>query len=384
VHDGQYVLPESHPLTPSITVVACGACGFCFNDTPSSQQDYDRYYGEMSKYADPRVSTGAGASAEDRERLERTADQIGVFSGRTSDRILDIGCGGGGLLDCLAARGYAALHGMDPSPACASLVGERGHRGVTGTLSRCDIAPGSFDGVLLSHVMEHVLDLRAALDAVANLIAPGGWVYVEVPDATRYEECLVAPFQDFNLEHINHFSSQSLNHLLATRGWAVVEAGSKSLALPGGKRYPAVWTFAMRSRGASPGKDSVTRPSLARYVEQSERELAGIVESLASRLEGNEPVYVWGVGQLAMRLLGSSCLATTDIVAFVDSNPIHHGKLLRGRPVISPQQLAEAETGPRHPIVVGSLVNQGSIEASIRGQGIVNPLIHLKPESCRS
>ena len=377
LHDGQYVLPEAHPLTSTIRVVACSDCGLCYNDTSSSQQDYDRYYAEMSKYSDARVSTGSGASAEDRQRLQRTADQIERFSGEPKDRILDIGCGGGALLDCLAARGYGSLHGMDPSPACAAMVSERGHCGVTGTLTNCDLTPASFDGVLLCHVLEHVLDLRAALDAVANLLKPEGWIYVEVPDAIRYEECLVAPFQDFNLEHINHFSSQSLTHLLAMKGWQAAEVGSKSLALAGGKQYPAVWAFATRAHGLPAGNDVVTRPALESYVEQSSVKLAEIAATLESRLPGDQPVYIWGAGQLAMRLLGATCLATANIAAFVDSNPIHHGKRLRGRPIISPSQLGGTEAEKLYPVVVCSLVNEASIEASIRGHGIVNPLIHL-------
>ena len=31
-----------------------------------------------------------------------------------------------------------------------------------------------------------------------SLVKPGGLVYIEVPDAARYDEHLVAPFHDFN------------------------------------------------------------------------------------------------------------------------------------------------------------------------------------------
>jgi hypothetical protein len=33
IHEGRFVLPEGHPLEPVVRVVACGVCGFCFNDT---------------------------------------------------------------------------------------------------------------------------------------------------------------------------------------------------------------------------------------------------------------------------------------------------------------------------------------------------------------
>ena len=96
VHEGKYLLPAGHPLDPVVHVVACQGCGFCFNDTPCSREDYDRYYREISKYADPRLSSGSGAAAEDRTRLAATARDIGEFASSADERILDIGCGAGG------------------------------------------------------------------------------------------------------------------------------------------------------------------------------------------------------------------------------------------------------------------------------------------------
>ena len=76
IHKGRFVLPEGHPLEPVVQVVACTECGQCFNDTANTRADYDRYYREVSKYADPRLSSGAGASPEDALRLAATASAI--------------------------------------------------------------------------------------------------------------------------------------------------------------------------------------------------------------------------------------------------------------------------------------------------------------------
>ena len=57
--------------------------------------------------------------------------------------------------------------------------------------------------------------------AIANLRAllqEGGLLYVEVPDARRYAEQVNAPSQDFNCEHINHFSLQCLHNAFARHG----------------------------------------------------------------------------------------------------------------------------------------------------------------------
>ena len=118
LHTGTFCLPEGHPLETIIRVVSCVRCGFCFNDTSCSRADYDKYYREVSKYTDPKLSSGSGARKEDLNRLDETAKQISKFVGFTKTRILDVGCGAGGLLDSLSGLGLLSLAGMDPAPAC--------------------------------------------------------------------------------------------------------------------------------------------------------------------------------------------------------------------------------------------------------------------------
>jgi ubiquinone/menaquinone biosynthesis C-methylase UbiE len=375
VHAGRYVLPEGHPLDAAVRVVVCDRCGFCFNDTPATRADYDRYYRDVSKYADPQLSSGAGYSPEDTARLKATAKTISEFAQARDTRILDIGCGAGGLLDSLATLGFHDLTGMDPAAACAKEVSRRGHCGVVGTFDEHPLSAASFDGIILSHVLEHVRDLSTALANVARLLRPAGWLYVEVPDASRYGECLIAPFQDFNLEHINHFSAATLRNLLARHGWSVASCGSKTLPLAHGRSYPAVYAFARQRQAEPDGPDCSLRDALADYVAKSSKHLAQIDGVLRDQ-SGSLPVFVWGVGQLTMRLLGETSLGRAAITAFIDSNPIHHGRTLAGRPIISPDALASSDM-TASPIIIGSLVNVESIEASIRERGLGQRIIRL-------
>jgi SAM-dependent methyltransferase len=375
VHEGRYVLPEGHPLDAAVRVVACEHCGFCFNDTPATRADFDRYYRDVSKYADPRLSSGAGYSPEDTARLKATAEAINAFAQAHDTRILDIGCGAGGLLDSLAALGFHDLTGMDPAAACAKEVRRRGHCGIVGTFDEHPLSAASFDGIILSHVLEHVRDLSTALANVGRLLRPAGWLYVEVPDAARYGECLIAPFQDFNLEHINHFSVTTLSNLLASRGWMVASFGGKTLPLAHGCNYPAMYAFARQHQADPAGPDRSLRDALAEYVDKSSKHLAQIDGVLRKHI-GSQPVLVWGVGQLTMRLLGETSLGRAAITAFIDSNPIHHGRTLAGRPVLSPESLAISALTETS-IIIGSLVNVESIEASIRERGLGQRIIRL-------
>ncbi|NJK91012.1 MAG: class I SAM-dependent methyltransferase [Blastochloris sp.] len=236
------------------------------------------------------------------------------------------------------------------------------------------------DGVILSHVVEHVRDPVPALERMGAVLKIGGWLYVEVPDAMRYAECLIAPFQDFNTEHINHFSLLCLENLLKMAGFEVVQGGSKTILSAPQMPYPAIWVLGRKvgPRGESPSvvPDQDLVPALVGYITASGKLLQSLDQRLQSIISRHESLIVWGTGQLTLKLLAETCLGRASIRAFVDTNPVHQGKFLHGVPILSPSGLA----GMKDPILAASLINQQSIIDSIGGLGISNRVYTLKEE----
>jgi SAM-dependent methyltransferase len=377
IHRGEYELPSEHLLPAQLNIVSCNSCGFCFTDTGAAQAVYDLYYAEMSKYADARLSTGSGGTSADSRRLEAMASTIckGAMP-REEDAVLDLGCGAGGLLDSLAKRGLRNLWGLDPAPACAAHVEKRGHNGRAGSIKLNPFQKHFFDGIVLSHVLEHVKDLSEALHSIKRILKKDGWLYVEVPDARRYLECLIAPFQDFNLEHINHFSRESLVNLLASCGLESFSSGAKTLDLEGGGSYPAVYAFARQGSVDRVVQDNTTRENLSHYVAASNNILEQVNGRLRSLADSQVPIAVWGVGQLTMRLLRNSILSKCNIVTFVDSNSMMQGKHMRGIRIISPQTFG-SRMGKVETLVVGSMVNNKAISKNLDEIGFNKPIIRL-------
>lgn len=381
LHRQVFALEASHPLAGGYDVVACERCGFAFADTAATQADYDRYYATLSKYSDSATSTGAGLSPLDAARLQDLAAAIAAYSGDRSQRIVDIGCANGGLLAELRKLGFEELRGVDPAPSCARET-ERlaGVPAFAGTLFDLPEALGEYDGVILSHVMEHVRDLRLALESVSRRLRPGGWIYIEVPDATRYRECLFAPFQDFNTEHINHFSPESLANLFRQCGFEPETGGRKTLFSAVDMPYPAAFLFARRS--ASPGalvRDDGLVPALQDYIAGSKALMQKIDERIRE-VSADGPLIVWGVGQLTLKLLAETALGEARIAAFLDSSPVHQGHLFHGAPVMAPTALRDETT----PILVASIINQGSIIETIQRLGLKNPIRTLLPQPAPS
>jgi SAM-dependent methyltransferase len=375
LHRQEFYLPEGHPLAAGYAVVACQGCGFVFADTVVGQAAYDLFYAKRSKYEDSRTSTGSGESELDARRLDDMAAAIARQASGKHARILDLGCANGGLLAALARRGFSNLTGVDPSPACAAATRE--HYGIEAVTASLYALPdlGLFDIIILSHVLEHLEDLGGAVKSFSRLLRPGGMVYIEVPDASRYKECLAAPFQDFNTEHINHFSHRSLRRLLSRVGLVPFLEEKKTMDAAKNVPYPALYGFYRAGAAvAETGRDDVFVGQIREYIEASQKMLEEMDGRIASAIAKNPRIIVWGTGQLTSKLLAKTRLARAEIVSFIDSNPIHHGELWMGRPVVSPASLK----GSTAPILIATTIHQDDIAASIATMGLDNDLVLLR------
>lgn len=374
-----FVLLEGHPLSDGYDVVCCDRCRFVYADTTISQSDCDLFYARFSKYEDNKTATGGGESSWDAERLQKTAASIVAKLPNKSVRILDIGCANGGLLKALKDLGYSRLCGLDPSPVCVENTQRFGIEAYPGSLLSIADRLGQFDCVILSHVLEHVQSVKSAVYGVAKLTRPGGMVYVEVPDASRYADFVTAPFQDFNTEHINHFSLQCLANLAQSCGWTVLSQGQKIIYSAINMPYPAIYSFWAHNPSSASDlqfvKDEELCGRIKMYIAQSQIEMEAIEIRLVHALQRTPEVIVWGTGQLAMKLLAETSLRLAKIVAFVDGNPINQGKRLQGIPILAPAQAK----GMQFPIVVTSILHQDAIVDVIRNQlDLPNDMILLR------
>lgn len=97
---------------------------------------------------------------------------------RVSSRILDVGCGSGGLLRQLQAAGFDQLTGIDAFAPV--LIDEPCLK-----ISRGDAleAFGKYDIVMMHHSLEHMPDPSAVLRHLATLLQENGRLLIRVPVA---------------------------------------------------------------------------------------------------------------------------------------------------------------------------------------------------------
>ena len=125
---------------------------------------------------------------------------------RPPDAILDIGCGNGSTLRHLRSLGYRQLHGLEISTYAIQRLRGEGIEMHYGVLPSIPLPEASFDVVIASQVLEHVIRRRRLLSEVRRVLKPGGRALIFVPD-----DCL-GPISE--PEHVIKFNAHSLRKCL--------------------------------------------------------------------------------------------------------------------------------------------------------------------------
>lgn len=113
-------------------------------------------------------------------RLDWILNQC-ALSGKTA---LDIGCGGGILSDAMARKGALVL-GIDLASKALKVAQLHALEAQTPHVTYREVSaealaaeqPGSFDVITCMEMLEHVPDPASIVQACADLVKPGGWVF---------------------------------------------------------------------------------------------------------------------------------------------------------------------------------------------------------------
>ncbi|MDR3352202.1 MAG: methyltransferase domain-containing protein [Zoogloeaceae bacterium] len=304
-----------------------------YADTSGTQADYDRYYTNFAAYETP-DGTGSGVKEDDARRLEESVNWLAARIGAKDARIIDIGCAQGGLLKALARRGFSSLSGIDPSACCVEQIKTLGFSAWQGHFDNLPSESEKYDFIISTQVLEHVLDTHGAFCALRKLLAPGGKIYVEVPNAARYHNGKdTLPFQEINQEHINHFDITHMEILCASHGFTVTDVYKNQYNVLG-----VLLTCGGGTSSSCCQKDKTRlKQILSTYILESQQRMYEFSEKIRGK-----SVALWGAGARTQWLLAAPVWNETKIEAIVDRDPRKQGKRLAGCVIQSP------EAGLRH------------------------------------
>jgi SAM-dependent methyltransferase len=200
-------------------IVRCAACGHMQLDRfPADEQLLAMYETAASH---DYVEEEAGQRLTARIALERIERWV------PRGRLLDLGCWVGFLLAEARDRGWETV-GVEPSAFASAYARERLGLDVRREgLLTADLPGRSFHAVVLGDVIEHLNDPGAALDRVAQLLAPDGVVHLVLPDAgSRLAQRMGARWWSVLPTHVQYFTRNSLTTLLRRHGFEPLFAGT--------------------------------------------------------------------------------------------------------------------------------------------------------------
>jgi SAM-dependent methyltransferase len=125
-------------------------------------------------------------------------------------RILDAGAGEGYGTALLARRGSAAGVEIDETAVILAARRYPSARFVRGDLRRLPVAQRSVDAVVALQVIEHLDDVAAFLDAIREVLRPGGRLILSTPNRATFPAG-VNPF------HIQEYDAAELRSVLDPR-----------------------------------------------------------------------------------------------------------------------------------------------------------------------
>lgn len=206
-------------------LLGCAQCGLAQVSPRPDPHALGRYY--ESDYRSGRVyGTDVSDPAQfPRDNLfyfnrgQSIAELVAKHVRTERPQILDIGTGFGHVLHALGERFPQSRRlAIEFNDYAVDHLTSLGIEVITDSVEAALPKLGTqFDVIVLSHVLEHLLEPRAVLQLLHDKLAPGGVLYVEVPNIPaeslrRYPDNVWAPRYDE--PHLTFFNATALQELL--------------------------------------------------------------------------------------------------------------------------------------------------------------------------
>jgi SAM-dependent methyltransferase len=191
----------------------CEQCGL-IRQTPGSEVRLD--------YADIARDTAKQLP----DYAHRVIESLAQFGVGSDDLVVEVGANDGTFLNALRDAGYHNLIGVEPSrrlAACASKRKLSIHQNYFGRELAAKMVQwhGPARAVICRHTLEHVPDIRDLTCGIADILAPSGLAFIEVPDTDWIVLKLFA--HEIWDEHLTYFRARSLVELIRRAGLAPVD-----------------------------------------------------------------------------------------------------------------------------------------------------------------
>lgn len=255
------------------SIYGCDDCGLRFINPQPTWDDLSSYY--TSDYQCYNSLEGNDDEMFEEAKKRGKLQHIPLPDGK---RLLDVGCGEGLFLR-VAKRLGAEVKGVEPSEFGSARARACGLDVFTGTLEQFIEQEGTekkFDIITCAHVIDAVPFPVQTMDAMRQLLAPNGFIWITIPNADcEFARKLGWRWHSTDLPyHLMLFSPKTLAHAGKLAGLAVQQQYTYSLPMAVGNSLKAM----LRHRWFLPQR-------LTRFL-LSENYINSVAQKLDKRGEG--------------------------------------------------------------------------------------------------
>lgn len=213
----------------------CVTCGHVHNSVRLTDSELEQLYKRFrdqewrnetpDEYFD-RITSLPLTESENSKKMDIIEEWTRIGQ-RSSGSALDVGCGGGVLIETMRRRlhGNWSFFGVEPTSSFAELASRRtGAHVVNSNYQSGIFGAQKFELITCCQVLEHLGAPNQLLSDVRSDLAGDGYFYLEVPDISDFET-LPDGHDRFMAQHVSYFSEPVLRAALEQSGFNVVQQG---------------------------------------------------------------------------------------------------------------------------------------------------------------
>jgi SAM-dependent methyltransferase len=210
------------PYSAHYQINRCMNCGLTYSSPIMDELGVSRLY------KDSRETNVSPGEEDNVRRTMALYYRLTASHLRARERMLDIGCDMGLMLEAAKSDGFNELHGIEPVPSARTVAETVEGAIVTDKFfEQTDYPADYFDLITLIHVLDHLYDPRIVLRQARKNLRPEGLILAVVHNVRSLLARLLGErFPIFNLYHHYFFDKNTLAELFRRQGYEVVKVAA--------------------------------------------------------------------------------------------------------------------------------------------------------------
>jgi 2-polyprenyl-3-methyl-5-hydroxy-6-metoxy-1,4-benzoquinol methylase len=212
----------------TFSLVKCNSCGLIFTNPRPDKKSIGSYYESEDYISHTNSKKGILNNTYQYARKYAIHNKYALvksYANSDNSSLLDIGCGTGEFLGYCKEKGFKCI-GIEPSADARKLAKQNHDLAVFDLNELGAIESDSFDVITMWHVLEHVHDLKPAIQTVKRILKPGGYYLVAVPNPDSFDaKQYGAYWAAFDVpRHLFHFVPSTMKKIMANAGFQFLAA----------------------------------------------------------------------------------------------------------------------------------------------------------------